>query len=69
MMKRKTAARPINPNALTGFEALHDPARRDQALVDLGQWVVDTCLLFGCQPETAWQVGAIFTRGLRRELK
>lgn len=69
MKKRKSAAPPINPNAITGFEALHDPARREQALADLGQWVVDTCLLFGCRPETAWQVATTFTRGLRRELE
>jgi hypothetical protein len=29
---------------------------RDQALTDLGHWVIDTCFLFSCQPETAWQV-------------
>lgn len=67
-MKRNTVARPVNPDAKTGFESLHNPVTRDQALADLGQWVIDTCLLFGCQPETAWQVAATFTRGLRKEL-
>lgn len=69
MKKRKTAGPPVNPNAVTGFEALHDPDRRNQALTDLGQWVIDTCLIFGCQPEIAWQAAATFTKGLRRELE
>jgi hypothetical protein len=64
----RRAGRPINPNAVTGFEVLHNSDTRDQALIDLGQWAIDTCLLFGCCPETAWEVAAIFIRGLRKEL-
>lgn len=56
-------------DAVTSFETLHDPDRRDQALADLGQWVIDTCLIFGCRPELAWQVAATFTKGLRKELE
>lgn len=69
MTKWERAGRPINPNAQTGFEELHDPDRRDQALIDLGQWVIDTCLLFGCRPELAWKVAMTFIIGLRRELE
>lgn len=58
--KRRTA---------TGFERFHNLETRDQALAEFGQWVIDTCLTFGCQPELAWQVAATFTRGLRKELE
>jgi hypothetical protein len=50
------------------FEDLHNPNTREQALIVLGQWAIDTCLLFGCQPELAWQVAATFIRGLRGEI-
>lgn len=54
---------PINP------EALYCAETRDRALIDIGQWVIDTCLLFGCLPELAWQIAALFVEGLRRELE
>lgn len=69
MRKRKTAGRPVSRDAVTGFEALHDPDRRDQALADLGQWVIDTCLIFGCRQELGWEVAALFVRGLRKDLE
>lgn len=50
------------------FEKLHNPDGRDEALLRLGQWVIDTCLIFGCRPELAWLVAAEFTKGLRLEL-
>lgn len=68
-MTKRTAAQPINPDAITGFEGFHNPDTRDQALVALGQWVVDTCLVFGCRPELAWEVAIMFTKGLRKELE
>jgi hypothetical protein len=62
--------RPMPDHGITSsFELLHDPDHRDQALLDLGLWVIDTCMLFGSTPETAWQVAATFTKGLRRELE
>lgn len=42
-------------------------AEREQKLADMGQWVVDTCKLFGAEPETAYKCGALFCAGLRRE--
>jgi hypothetical protein len=69
MTKRKNAGRPISPDAITGFEDLHNPVTRDPALVTLGQWVIDTCLMFGCQPETAYEIAITFTRGLRKEIE
>jgi hypothetical protein len=59
----------IKCNAPINLEDLHNPDTRDQALVNLGQWVIDTCLVFGCRPELAWEVAAIFIRGLRMELE
>ena len=67
-MTKRTAGQTINPNAITGFEKLHNPDSRDEALSAIGQWVIDTCLLFGCRPELAWKVAAEFTKGLRLEL-
>ena len=64
-MAKRTAGQPINPNAINGL--LHNPDSRDEALVTVGQWVIDTCLLFGCRPELAWEVAAEFTKGLRGE--
>lgn len=69
MKKRKTAARPINPDTVTGFEGLHDPQTRDRGLVDIGQWVIDTCMVFGCRPELAYRVASLFVGGLRKDLE
>lgn len=68
-MKRNNAARPINPGAASGFEGLRDPLTRNQALVDIGQWVIDTCMVFGCRPELAWEVAGMFVGALRRDLE
>ncbi len=68
-MAKRTAGQPINPNAITGFEKLHNPDSRDEALAAIGQWVIDTCLLFGCRPELAWEVAVEFTKGLRLEME
>jgi hypothetical protein len=51
------------------FEDLHNSDIREQTLIALGQWVIDTCLVFGCRPELAWQVAATFIGGLRKELE
>lgn len=67
-MRKRTASCPVNPNAKTGFEKLHNPDSRDEALAALGQWVIDTCLFFGCRSELAFLVAAEFTKGLRLEL-
>lgn len=49
-------------------EKLHDTKTRDEAFSELGQWVIDTCLIFGCRPELAWRVASTFIEGLRKEL-
>ena len=47
----------------------HDPATRAAALVEVGRWVVDTILLFGGQPRTAYTCAAAMVEGLTRELE
>lgn len=47
----------------------NDPATRAIALAELGRWVVETILLFGGQPHTAYNVAAAMVAGLTRELE
>lgn len=54
---------------LINLAGLHNSRTRDRALIDIGQWVIDTCLVFGCRPELAWQVASIFVSGLRKDLE
>ena len=48
-------------------EQLVDPARRQDALNELGMWMVDTCLLFGCTASTAYTLSFVFVEGLAAE--
>jgi hypothetical protein len=48
-------------------EKLADPAKRGEALNELGMWMVDTCLLFGCSTSTAYALAFVFTEGLAAE--
>ena len=68
MRKRKMAASAVSPDVATGFESLHDPQTRDRGLIEIGQWVIDTCLVFGCRLELACQIASLFVGGLRRDL-
>lgn len=34
---------------------------------ELGEWIVQTCLIFGAEVTTAYQVAAVFLRGLQHE--
>lgn len=43
---------------------LNEPAFRNKALADVGEWVAGTCLLVGASPATAYQVAATFVVGL-----
>lgn len=46
--------------------ALDDPETRGLTLVELGNWVVETCLFFGTTPDTAYQAASLFIGGIRR---
>ena len=46
---------------------LEDPQTRNRALAELGQWVSDTCLLFGMDAGSAHRVSFIFVEGLQAE--
>lgn len=48
-------------------EKLADPAQRQEALNELGAWVVDTCLLFGCSTSPAYTLAFVFVEGLAAE--
>lgn len=48
-------------------EQLINPATRQDALNELGTWVVDTCLLFGCTTSTAYTLAFVFVEGLAAE--
>lgn len=39
----------------------------DMSLEEVGQWLVETCLMFGTQVSTAHQVAATFVKGLEAE--
>jgi len=39
-------------------------AEQEAQLVRVGQWVIDTCLLFGTQPKTAYLVAGAFVEGV-----
>lgn len=36
-------------------------------LAKIGQWVVETCLLFGTTPKTAFTVASMFVEGIEYE--
>lgn len=57
----------MNFDPLTIKQKLNDPEQRNQALAEIGEWVKDTCLLFGASPDVAFQVTAIFLRGLKND--
>lgn len=40
---------------------------QDAQLARVGQWVIETCLLFGTQRKTAYLVAGAFLEGLERE--
>lgn len=40
---------------------------QDRSLGEIGMWVAQLCLDFGCQPETAFQVASVFVDRLRLE--
>lgn len=42
-------------------------AGQQPTLEELAEWVKDTCLLFGAEPQTAYEVAGLFTKGLERE--
>jgi hypothetical protein len=48
-------------------EMLADGRRRDAALVELADFVKQTCLLHGTQVGTAYTVAGLFVRGLEAE--
>lgn len=48
-------------------EMLADDARRWEALNEIGMWVVDSCLMFGCSTSTAYLLAFVFTEGLAAE--
>lgn len=43
---------------------LGNPETRPQALDELGTWVKDTCLLFGCEPSNAYRIAFVFIEGI-----
>ena len=43
-----------------------DPATRRGAMIDIAEWVKESCLMFGATPSTAYEVAAIFLRGLEK---
>lgn len=45
---------------------LEQPDTRDYALLILGQWVVQTCDIFGAEPATCFAVAAEFVRGVSK---
>jgi hypothetical protein len=44
------------------------PVNPNQRLAEIGAWVVQTCLLMGASPTTAYEVAAAFVEGVEREL-
>lgn len=45
-------------------EMLCNPSTREQVLDEIGNWVKDTCLLFGTTPSMAYQIAFIFVEGV-----
>jgi hypothetical protein len=40
---------------------------KDAQLARIGQWVIETCLLFGTRRKTAYLVAGAFVKGVERE--
>jgi hypothetical protein len=53
----------VSPQPPFSWAAMDDEARKQRFL----DWVVDTCLLFGTQRKTAYNVAGLFADGLDRE--
>ena len=48
---------------------LRNPETRDETLLEIADWVRDTCLFFGTSAPLAYQLAALFISGLAREVK
>jgi len=40
---------------------------RDRSLGEIGIWIAQLCVDFGCQPETTFSIASVFVTGLRQE--
>jgi hypothetical protein len=41
--------------------------KRNERLAQIAAWVVQTCLIFGSSPSTAYTVAGLFVEGIARE--
>lgn len=48
---------------------LRNPKTRTQTLIELGEWMKDTCLLFGVSPGVTYRCTATFLDGIAAEVK
>ena len=54
-------------NVQTVNSRLKQPETRQEALDDMAQWGVNTCLCFGTDVSTAYTVAGMFVGGLEKE--
>jgi hypothetical protein len=47
---------------------LRNLATRNDALLEIGEWAKNTCVLFGTSPQTAYRIAAYFVEGIAREV-
>lgn len=47
---------------------LTNPLTRQATLLELAEWVKDTCLLFGTSAYMAFKIADMFTYGIEREV-
>ena len=47
---------------------LVNPKTRNEALIEIGEWVKNTCLMFGVSPNISFKVSGIFVEGIAQEV-
>ena len=47
---------------------LRNPLTREETLLEVAEWVKDTCLIFGTSISMAYKVASMFVRGLASEV-
>ncbi len=55
-----------NPHAINA--RLKNPLTREETLLELAEWVKDTCLLFGTPASLAYRIASMFIGGLENEV-
>ena len=53
---------------MTVYDKIKDPASRQEALIEISKWVMDTCLIMGTSARLATTIANIFVIGLDQDI-